>query len=247
MPTEAPSGVARTAGPPPAPPGGTRRSSPAASGRSRIDSRGGGVETGVTTPHARTSGGSPVEFRRWPATVGRRGVHPAASPNTRRAAIPAPHPSWPTGRSPGRLRPSGARPGSDDRRAGKALPMVVRLSRCRLLARTADSPPPPPPCWGRGGGRHRHRLLRRPRSGRHEHGRRRRTRRRERRRPFARETFVSGVGENVEECRAKTYLNVDVPVRDFAIGVTRSCFPALRPPASPARPRKACPSAPTRG
>ncbi|MFE0591331.1 hypothetical protein [Micromonospora echinospora] len=38
-------------------------------------------------------------------------------------------------------------------------------------------------------------------------------------------TFVAGVDKDFEECRAKTYLDVDVLVRDFAIGLTPELFP----------------------
>ncbi|WP_264086250.1 ABC transporter substrate-binding protein [Streptomyces marincola] len=47
-------------------------------------------------------------------------------------------------------------------------------------------------------------------------------------RPFAEGAFVAGVDANFEECRAKTYLDVDVLVRDFAIGMAPELFPGER-------------------
>ncbi|XVS61609.1 ABC transporter substrate-binding protein [Actinosynnema sp. CA-299493] len=44
-------------------------------------------------------------------------------------------------------------------------------------------------------------------------------------RPFRENAFIAGVDENFEECRAKTYLDVDVLVRDFAIGLAPDLFP----------------------
>ncbi|MFD7660492.1 ABC transporter substrate-binding protein [Actinosynnema sp. NPDC059797] len=44
-------------------------------------------------------------------------------------------------------------------------------------------------------------------------------------RPFAEGNFIAGVDENFEECRAKTYLDVDVLIRDFAIGLAPELFP----------------------
>lgn len=47
--------------------------------------------------------------------------------------------------------------------------------------------------------------------------------------PFAKGDFIAGVDRNFEECRAKTYLDVDVLVRDFAIGLAPELFPDARP------------------
>ncbi|MEV1011975.1 ABC transporter substrate-binding protein [Streptomyces sp. NPDC049881] len=44
-------------------------------------------------------------------------------------------------------------------------------------------------------------------------------------RPFAEGAFIAGVDENFDECRAKTYLDVDVLVRDYAIGLAPGLFP----------------------
>ncbi|MFC6091701.1 ABC transporter substrate-binding protein [Saccharothrix lopnurensis] len=43
--------------------------------------------------------------------------------------------------------------------------------------------------------------------------------------PFRDDDFIAGVDENFEECRAKTYLDVDVLIRDFAIGLAPELFP----------------------
>lgn len=45
-------------------------------------------------------------------------------------------------------------------------------------------------------------------------------------RPFETNAFIAGVDDNFEECRAKTYLDVDVLIRDFAIGLAPKLFPA---------------------
>ncbi len=47
-------------------------------------------------------------------------------------------------------------------------------------------------------------------------------------RPFKDNAFIAGVDENFEECRAKTYLDVDVLVRDFAIGLAPELFPGAK-------------------
>ncbi|SER11245.1 iron complex transport system substrate-binding protein [Actinokineospora terrae] len=44
-------------------------------------------------------------------------------------------------------------------------------------------------------------------------------------RPFREGTFIAGVDKNFEECRAKTYLDVDVLIRDLAIGLAPELFP----------------------
>lgn len=44
-------------------------------------------------------------------------------------------------------------------------------------------------------------------------------------RPFREGSFIAGVDENFNECRAKTYLDVDVLIRDFAIGLAPNLFP----------------------
>lgn len=44
-------------------------------------------------------------------------------------------------------------------------------------------------------------------------------------RPFKEGNFIAGVDKNFEECRAKTYLDVDVLIRDFAIGLAPDLFP----------------------
>ncbi|MEV0680217.1 ABC transporter substrate-binding protein [Actinosynnema sp. NPDC050436] len=43
--------------------------------------------------------------------------------------------------------------------------------------------------------------------------------------PFKDNNFIAGVDANFEECRAKTYLDVDVLIRDFAIGLAPELFP----------------------
>lgn len=43
--------------------------------------------------------------------------------------------------------------------------------------------------------------------------------------PFRDNNFIAGVDENFEECRAKTYLDVDVLIRDFALGLAPELFP----------------------
>lgn len=43
--------------------------------------------------------------------------------------------------------------------------------------------------------------------------------------PFEKGDFIAGVDKNFEECRAKTYLDVDVLIRDFAIGLAPHLFP----------------------
>ncbi|WP_020578438.1 ABC transporter substrate-binding protein [Actinopolymorpha alba] len=43
--------------------------------------------------------------------------------------------------------------------------------------------------------------------------------------PFAEKNFIAGVDKNFEECRAKTYLDVDVLIRDFALGLAPDLFP----------------------
>ncbi len=47
-------------------------------------------------------------------------------------------------------------------------------------------------------------------------------------RPFREGSFIAGVDENFEECRAKSYLDVDVLIRDFAIGLAPELFPGTR-------------------
>jgi len=47
-------------------------------------------------------------------------------------------------------------------------------------------------------------------------------------RPFRDNAFIAGVDENFEECRAKTYLDVDVLIRDFAIGLAPELFPGAK-------------------
>jgi iron complex transport system substrate-binding protein len=37
-----------------------------------------------------------------------------------------------------------------------------------------------------------------------------------------------GVDENFEECRAKSYLDVDVLIQDFAIGLAPDLFPGTK-------------------
>ncbi|PSL44097.1 iron complex transport system substrate-binding protein [Saccharothrix carnea] len=44
-------------------------------------------------------------------------------------------------------------------------------------------------------------------------------------RPLRENSFIAGVDENFEECRAKTYLDVDVLIRDIAIGLAPDLFP----------------------
>ncbi|HEX6352668.1 ABC transporter substrate-binding protein [Actinophytocola sp.] len=44
-------------------------------------------------------------------------------------------------------------------------------------------------------------------------------------RPFKEGDFIAGVDENFDECRAKTYLDVDVLIRDVAIGLAPDLFP----------------------
>jgi iron complex transport system substrate-binding protein len=46
--------------------------------------------------------------------------------------------------------------------------------------------------------------------------------------PFRTGSFVAGVDRNFEECRAKTYLDVDVLIRDFALGLAPELFPGVR-------------------
>jgi iron complex transport system substrate-binding protein len=43
--------------------------------------------------------------------------------------------------------------------------------------------------------------------------------------PFTTGEFIAGVDDNFEECRAKTYLDVDVLAKDFAIGLAPDLFP----------------------
>lgn len=43
--------------------------------------------------------------------------------------------------------------------------------------------------------------------------------------PFETDDFIAGVDDNFDECRAKTYLDVDVLIRDFAIGLAPDLFP----------------------
>ncbi|WP_407562905.1 ABC transporter substrate-binding protein [Streptomyces sp. 184] len=43
--------------------------------------------------------------------------------------------------------------------------------------------------------------------------------------PFENGDFIAGVDDNFDECRAKTYLDVDVLIRDFAIGLAPDLFP----------------------
>jgi iron complex transport system substrate-binding protein len=43
--------------------------------------------------------------------------------------------------------------------------------------------------------------------------------------PFEKGDFIAGVDDNFDECRAKTYLDVDVLIRDFAIGLAPDLFP----------------------
>lgn len=43
--------------------------------------------------------------------------------------------------------------------------------------------------------------------------------------PFEEGDFIAGVDDNFDECRAKTYLDVDVLIRDFAIGLAPDLFP----------------------
>ncbi|WP_326614727.1 ABC transporter substrate-binding protein [Streptomyces scopuliridis] len=43
--------------------------------------------------------------------------------------------------------------------------------------------------------------------------------------PFKKGAFIAGVDKNFEECRAKTYLDVDVLIRDLAIGLAPDLFP----------------------
>lgn len=47
-------------------------------------------------------------------------------------------------------------------------------------------------------------------------------------RPFREGNFIAGVDKNFEECRAKTYLDVDVLIRDFAIGLAPDLFPGKK-------------------
>ncbi|RKT54352.1 ABC transporter substrate-binding protein [Saccharothrix australiensis] len=47
-------------------------------------------------------------------------------------------------------------------------------------------------------------------------------------RPFRDGAFIAGVDANFEECRAKTYLDVDVLLRDIAIGLAPDLFPGTR-------------------
>ncbi|QQQ74045.1 ABC transporter substrate-binding protein [Saccharothrix sp. 6-C] len=47
-------------------------------------------------------------------------------------------------------------------------------------------------------------------------------------RPFRENAFIAGVDRNFEECRAKTYLDVDVLARDFAIGLAPELFPGVK-------------------
>ncbi|MFD0204362.1 MULTISPECIES: ABC transporter substrate-binding protein [Saccharothrix] len=47
-------------------------------------------------------------------------------------------------------------------------------------------------------------------------------------RPLRENNFIAGVDENFEECRAKTYLDVDVFIRDFAIGLAPDLFPGAK-------------------
>ncbi|MFJ9210477.1 ABC transporter substrate-binding protein [Streptomyces sp. NPDC102264] len=43
--------------------------------------------------------------------------------------------------------------------------------------------------------------------------------------PFKKGAYIADVDKNFEECRAKTYLDVDVLIRDFAIGLAPDLFP----------------------
>ncbi|GLW93352.1 ABC transporter substrate-binding protein [Actinokineospora globicatena] len=47
-------------------------------------------------------------------------------------------------------------------------------------------------------------------------------------RPFKEKSYIAGVDKNFEECRAKTYLDVDVLIRDFATGLAPDLFPDQR-------------------
>jgi iron complex transport system substrate-binding protein len=44
-------------------------------------------------------------------------------------------------------------------------------------------------------------------------------------RPFSEGAFIAGVDASFNECRAKTYLDVDVLIRDFAVGLAPGLFP----------------------
>ncbi|CCH32414.1 ABC transporter substrate-binding protein [Actinosynnema sp. NPDC047251] len=46
--------------------------------------------------------------------------------------------------------------------------------------------------------------------------------------PFKDNNFIAGVDDNFEECRAKTYLDVDVLIKDFAIGLAPELFPGAK-------------------
>lgn len=47
-------------------------------------------------------------------------------------------------------------------------------------------------------------------------------------RPFREGDFIAGVDANFDECRAKTYLDVDVLIQDFAIGLAPELFPGKK-------------------
>jgi iron complex transport system substrate-binding protein len=46
--------------------------------------------------------------------------------------------------------------------------------------------------------------------------------------PFREGDYIAGVDENFNECRAKTYLDVDVLIQDFAIGLAPDLFPGKK-------------------
>lgn len=46
--------------------------------------------------------------------------------------------------------------------------------------------------------------------------------------PFQTGNFIAGVDKNFDECRAKTYLDVDVLIRDFALGLAPELFPGTQ-------------------
>ncbi|MBB4906011.1 ABC transporter substrate-binding protein [Actinophytocola algeriensis] len=47
-------------------------------------------------------------------------------------------------------------------------------------------------------------------------------------RPFKEGNFIAGVDDDFNECRAKTYLDVDVLIQDFAIGLAPDLFPGKK-------------------
>jgi len=47
-------------------------------------------------------------------------------------------------------------------------------------------------------------------------------------RPFREGDYIAGVDDNFNECRAKTYLDVDMLIQDFAIGLAPDLFPGKK-------------------